>query len=97
MLKAGMSTTVRVLNNSSEKSVIIPYKAVTEQLGEFFVYVVGDSSKVSQRKIILGKQIGHNCNCKRWIERRRKDRGAGRSEFEGRCGDYKRSTATRCS
>ena len=42
----------------SEKSVIIPYKAVTEQLGEFFVYVVGDSNKVSQRKVVLGKQIG---------------------------------------
>lgn len=58
MLKAGMSTTVRVLNSSKEKSVMIPYKAVTEQLGEFFVYVVGDSSKVSQRKIIPGKQLG---------------------------------------
>lgn len=58
MLKAGMSTTVRVLNSSKEKLVTIPYKAVTEQLGEFFVYVVGDSNKVSQRKIILGKQLG---------------------------------------
>lgn len=58
MLKAGMSTTVRVLNSSKEKSVTIPYKAVTEQLGEFFVYVVGDSNKVSQKKITLGKQLG---------------------------------------
>jgi membrane fusion protein (multidrug efflux system) len=59
-LKAGMNTTVRVLSNTAEKSVIIPYKAVTEQLGEFFVYVVGDSSKVSQRKVQLGKQISAN-------------------------------------
>jgi len=58
VLKAGMSTTVRVLNNASAQSVIIPYKAVTEQLGEFFTYVVGDSNKVSQRKITVGKQIG---------------------------------------
>lgn len=57
MLKAGMSTTVRILNSSSEKAVTIPYKAVTEQLGEFFVYVVGDSNKVSQRKIVIGKQL----------------------------------------
>lgn len=57
-LKPGMNTTVRVLNNAAEKSVIIPYKAVTEQLGEFFVYVVGDSSKVSRRRLDLGKQIG---------------------------------------
>ena len=57
-LKAGMSTAVRVLNNASQNVITIPYKAVTEQLGEFFVYVVGDSSKVSQRKIVLSKQIG---------------------------------------
>jgi len=37
--------------------LIIPYKAVTEQLGEFFVYVAGDSSKVTQRRVHLGKQI----------------------------------------
>jgi membrane fusion protein, multidrug efflux system len=60
VLRAGMSTTVRVLNNSGQKVVTIPYKAVTEQLGEFFVYVVGDSSKVSQRKIVLSKQIGND-------------------------------------
>jgi membrane fusion protein (multidrug efflux system) len=58
LLKAGMSTTVRVLNNAAQKSVLIPYKAIAEQLGEFFVYVVGDSNKVSQRKLALGKQIG---------------------------------------
>lgn len=58
LLKAGMSTTVRVLNAAAEQSVLIPYKAVTEQLGEHFVYVVGDSSKVTQRKIGIGRQIG---------------------------------------
>jgi membrane fusion protein (multidrug efflux system) len=57
LLKAGMSTTVRVLN-AEPNAVMIPYKAVTEQLGDFFVYVVGDSSKVSQRKLQLGKQVG---------------------------------------
>ncbi len=60
MLKAGMSTTVRVLSNSAEKSITVPYKAITEQLGEYFVYVLGDSSKVSQRKVTLGKQVGSN-------------------------------------
>lgn len=58
ILKAGMNTTVRILNSGTEKSVVIPYKAITEQLGEFFVYVVGDSSKVSQRKLALGNPIG---------------------------------------
>ncbi|HYK48054.1 MAG TPA: efflux RND transporter periplasmic adaptor subunit [Parafilimonas sp.] len=60
MLKAGMSGTVRVQNNSGHASILIPYKAITEQLGEFFVYVVGDSNKVSQRRVVLGPQIGTN-------------------------------------
>ncbi|PZR25471.1 MAG: efflux RND transporter periplasmic adaptor subunit [Citrobacter freundii] len=60
ILKAGMNTTVRVLNSGAGESILIPYKAVTEQLGEFFVYVVGDSSKVSQRKLVLGNPIGAN-------------------------------------
>lgn len=60
ILKAGMNATVRIRNNASEKSTLIPYKAVTEQLGEFFVYVAGDSNKVSQHKVKLGKQIGAN-------------------------------------
>jgi membrane fusion protein (multidrug efflux system) len=59
-LRSGMSGTVRVLNNAAAKSVVIPYKAVTEQLGEFFVYVAGDSSKVSQRRVVLGTAIGPN-------------------------------------
>lgn len=58
-LRSGMTGTLRVLSSSPEPSVIIPYKAVIEQLGEFFVYVA-DSSKVSQRKILLGKQINRN-------------------------------------
>lgn len=58
MLKPGMTGTVRVVNNASTKSIFIPYKAVVEQLGEYFVYIIGDSSKVTQRKIVPGKQIG---------------------------------------
>jgi membrane fusion protein (multidrug efflux system) len=60
LLIAGMNGTVRVKNNSATQSLLIPYKAVTEQLGEFFVYVPNDSNKVSQRKIVPGKQIGAN-------------------------------------
>ncbi|MEO5892635.1 MAG: efflux RND transporter periplasmic adaptor subunit [Ferruginibacter sp.] len=60
LLVAGMNGTVRVKNNASTKAVVIPYKAVTEQLGEFFVYVPNDSNKVSQKKVVLGKQIGTN-------------------------------------
>ena len=59
-LRSGMSGTVRVRNNAATKSVVIPFKAVTEQLGEYFVYVAGDSSKVSQRRVVLGTSLGAN-------------------------------------
>jgi membrane fusion protein (multidrug efflux system) len=39
---------------------MIPHKAVSELLGEYFVYVLGDSSKVSQRKLVLGQAVGEN-------------------------------------
>jgi membrane fusion protein (multidrug efflux system) len=57
-LRAGMSGTLRVLSKS-QKSIVIPYKAINEQLGEFFVYLA-DSSKATQRKVVLGKQVGKN-------------------------------------
>jgi membrane fusion protein (multidrug efflux system) len=31
---------------------------VVEQMGEYFVFVLGDSSKVSQRKVQLGAHVG---------------------------------------
>jgi len=56
-LKAGMNGIVRVHTDAGSTAITIPFKAVVEQLGEFYVYVAGDSSKVSQRKIRLGKQL----------------------------------------
>ncbi|MES3017637.1 MAG: efflux RND transporter periplasmic adaptor subunit [Bacteroidota bacterium] len=53
----GMNTTVRVLNRSAEKQIVIPFKAVAEQLGEFTVFVVGDSSKVDQRPVKTGMKV----------------------------------------
>lgn len=60
LLKAGMNGIVRVTNKSGTNATLIPYKAVTEQLGEFNVFLVGDSNKVTQRKVKLGVQIGNN-------------------------------------
>jgi membrane fusion protein (multidrug efflux system) len=57
-LRAGMSGTLMVLSQS-QKSVVVPYKAINEQLGEFFVYIA-DSAKATQRKVVLGKQVGKN-------------------------------------
>jgi membrane fusion protein (multidrug efflux system) len=56
-LKAGMSTNIRVKNNHTGEFLLAPYKSVLEQMGEYFVFVLGDSSKVLQRKIILGIRI----------------------------------------
>lgn len=58
LLRAGMNGTVRVKNNSGTPSLLIPHKAVVEQLGEYFVYVPGDSSRVSQTRVELGRQVG---------------------------------------
>ena len=56
-LKPGMNTNVHVKNNNAGEFVMAPYKSIVEQMGEFFVFVVGDSSKVSQRKVLLGTRI----------------------------------------
>lgn len=56
-LLAGMTVNLKALNKSSEHQLVIPYKAVTEQLGEFNVFVVGDSSKAESRIIKLGQQF----------------------------------------
>lgn len=68
LLKAGMSTTVRVKSNTGSAAVIIPYKAVVEQLGDFFVYAVTDSSTVTQKKVELGKQIGTDVIVKEGVQ-----------------------------
>ena len=58
ILKAGMNTNVRIKNNNTDSLfLLIPYKAVTEQMGEYFVFVVNDSSKAIQHKISLGSRI----------------------------------------
>jgi len=57
LLKAGMNTSLRVLNQDTGEQLVIPARAVTEQMGEFYVYVVGDSSKVSQRKVQTGTKV----------------------------------------
>ena len=58
MLKPGMNVNVRIKNNSADSSmVLIPFKAVTEQMGEYFVFVVNDSSQAIERKLSLGPRI----------------------------------------
>ncbi len=56
VLKVGMSVDLKILNNSSNQSVLIPYRAAVEQMAEYFVYVVNDDT-VAQRKVYLGQRI----------------------------------------
>ncbi|MBG8556450.1 efflux RND transporter periplasmic adaptor subunit [Hymenobacter guriensis] len=56
-LKDGMSAVLRVLNRQSGRRVVVPFRAVVEQMGENFVFVAGDSSKARQRKVQLGPRL----------------------------------------
>lgn len=56
-LKPGMSTNVKVKNNQGSVCILAPFKSLVEQMGEFFVFVVNDSSKVTQRKVTPGTRI----------------------------------------
>ena len=58
LLKPGMNVNVRIKNNSTDTSMLlIPYKAVIEQMGEYFAFVVNDSSQAIQKKLSLGPRI----------------------------------------
>lgn len=59
VLKDGMSAVLQVLNDDSGDRVQIPYKAVVEQMGEFFVFVSQDTI-AKQQKVVLGPRIQGN-------------------------------------
>jgi membrane fusion protein, multidrug efflux system len=56
MLKAGLTCNLRVKTNSPEGGLLIPHKAVTEQMGEYFVFTI-NGNKVAQRKVNLGMNV----------------------------------------
>lgn len=56
-LVSGMTCNVKVQNKSESKQLVIPYKSISEQLGQYLVFVVGDSSKAQQRVIKLGSEV----------------------------------------
>ncbi len=56
MLRDGMTCNVSIKNVSSDSTLLIPYKAVMEQMGEYFVFQVNGDS-VHQKKVILGQHI----------------------------------------
>jgi membrane fusion protein (multidrug efflux system) len=56
VLRSGLTCNIRILNKNSSSTMLIPFKAVIEQMGEYFVFVV-NGNKVNQRKISIGMQI----------------------------------------
>ncbi len=57
LLRPGLTCDVRVKNISPANSILIPYIAVTEQMGEYFVFAI-NGNKVNQRNVILGRNVG---------------------------------------
>ena len=58
-LRAGMSCVVRVHNMESTPQMVIPSRAIVEQMGEYFVYIAKDSLAF-QVKVETGQTIGAN-------------------------------------
>lgn len=56
MLIAGMTVNVRVRADQKGTSLLIPKKALVEQMGEYFVYVVSGDS-VSQQRVETGTTV----------------------------------------
>lgn len=64
-LKDGMSCVLQVLNDDSGDRVQVPYKAITEQMGEFFVFLRKDTTykdttedkKIVDKRDTIGKQV----------------------------------------
>src|SRR5208337_3614206 len=59
ILKPGMSCKVLVLNASTGEQLLVPFKAVLEQLSEYFVFVV-NGKIVKQVKVSLGPRVFAN-------------------------------------
>ncbi len=57
-LKVGVTCNIRIENKSSDNTLLIPYKAVVDQLGESFVFVTYQDKQAIQKKVTLGKRIG---------------------------------------
>ena len=53
VLRDGMNANVKIKNNNNDSLfLLIPHKAINEQMGEYFVFVVNDSNKAIQHKNI---------------------------------------------
>lgn len=54
----GMSCVLKVLNTNSGNQVVVPYKAMVEQMGEYFIYTTQGDTVAKQQKIKTGPKVG---------------------------------------
>ncbi len=53
----GMSCVLKVLNQESGNQVVVPNKAMVEQMGEYFVFVAQGDTVAKQQKIKIGPKV----------------------------------------
>ena len=58
-LLPGLFARVRGTGSTLENALIIPDRAVQEQLGRYFLTVVGDGDKAEMRPVTLGQRFGN--------------------------------------
>jgi membrane fusion protein (multidrug efflux system) len=59
ILRSGMNCNLKVLNANSGDQISVPSSSVTEQMGEYFVYLI-DNNIVRQKRIVIGPVMGAN-------------------------------------
>ena len=60
VLKDGMSATVQVRKSGTAAQKLVPSRAIVEQMGEYFVYLMTEDSTVNQQRITPGRVTGYN-------------------------------------
>ncbi len=58
ILRPGVNCIVKVLNDNSGNQIEIPFRAMVEQMGEYFVYQINNGDTVKQRRISIGPTHG---------------------------------------
>jgi len=66
-LRPGMDCKVKVLNGSSGSQVVIPFKAVVEQMSEYFVYAIKNDT-ARQVKVVPALNLGEYITIKSGIK-----------------------------
>ena len=58
LLRAGMNCRVRVYYDQLDNAILVPQKAVTETLGQYFVTIIGDDNVAQMQNVKLAQRIG---------------------------------------